>query len=300
MSKKIELLSSNFKLAKTPLGTSKKYLIAGLALAPASNSGYNVCPWSTPKCRQACVLWFAGRTVMAPVREAALRRTRMFFEEREAFLTQLKHEIRLLVKRAAKADAQPVVRLNVGSDISWESVCPEVFSENPDVVFYDYTKGYKRALASLINSEWPSRYYLTYSMSEAEGSDTYAWYILQAGGRVAAVVAPDFERKRYRYSPMRGWKDPLPTRLLFSIEKNQYEHKEWRAVDADEHDLRLPEMGESGVLCLLRLKATGNSQETKAITSSGFTRQINPAGTRLLTNAESQLFTPLTLKGSNV
>ncbi len=38
----------------------------------------------------------------------------------------------------------PAVRLNDTSDLSWERLHPDLFTEFPNIQFYDYTKLYKR------------------------------------------------------------------------------------------------------------------------------------------------------------
>ena len=74
----MKLLSTNTKLEKIP-NAKKRYLVRGLSMAPHTMSGRNLCPWAAG-CAAVCVLWFAGRTVMQSVRDAMIRRAKLFFE----------------------------------------------------------------------------------------------------------------------------------------------------------------------------------------------------------------------------
>jgi hypothetical protein len=68
---------------KTRKGEAKGWLTAILHLAPSSLSGFNVCPWSD-RCEDPC-LNTAGRGAMSNIQRAGLRKTRLFFEDRQAF-----------------------------------------------------------------------------------------------------------------------------------------------------------------------------------------------------------------------
>lgn len=216
------------------------------------------------------MLWHAGRTVGPKYRAAAIRRTKMFFEDREGFLALMVADMQRLEREANDLEGRLAVRLNNASDISWESVAPWLFSQFPNCCFYDYTKSVKRALASAHRgANWPSNYWLTYSVSDAAGSDGNAESVLLAGGNVAVVVRPDFEAKRFRYSPLRGWNDALPKTLW-------YQGIGYDAVDGDQHDLRLPRFDGQSSVVLLRFKSSGCSQERKSIEADRFLRTITP------------------------
>jgi hypothetical protein len=115
--KRPKLLPSNTKLKKG----RKRYLIAGLALAPADHSGHEVCP-HRGACAESCVLWFAGRTVTKPVRDAAINRTKWLFQDRVSFLDRLSAEIHNHHLKACRIGYKPLVRLNAASDLTWESI----------------------------------------------------------------------------------------------------------------------------------------------------------------------------------
>ena len=124
--------SANLKLDKT-----QAY---GLSLAPARLSGYNTCTHSTPACRRIC-LNTAGKGAYSSVQKARMVKTRFLYEHPHEFVSILMHELQNLYSKYGK-DLR--VRLNVLSDIPWESVFPDVFLCAPRARFYDYTKDWER------------------------------------------------------------------------------------------------------------------------------------------------------------
>ena len=174
---------------KTAKGEAAGWLTAIMHLAPATLCGARtpsgrlrtVCPKASPGCLAAC-LNTAGRGRMDRVQQARIRKTRMFFDDRPAFLSQLERDIAAHERRARRADMLPAVRLNGTSDIVWEKVAPEIFENFPDVQFYDYTK--------IPGRTTPANYHLTFSRSEE--NDASARAELAAGRNVAAVFAPEW------------------------------------------------------------------------------------------------------------
>jgi len=134
---------------------SKKYgeLTLSLYLAPAKTSGYEVCPGRTAECTRLC-LNESGMNSMVRndrgdmINRSRIKKTRLFFEEREFFMKWLIFEINAGITKAKKLGFRFSVRLNNTSDIN-----PEEFILNgknileifPDVQFYDYTKVPARA-----------------------------------------------------------------------------------------------------------------------------------------------------------
>lgn len=143
---------TNSKLAKAEaLG----WVVAGLSLAPAMESGRQVCPDSTPGCRSICLYGQGRPRTFTRIQAARVARTVAWHEHREWFLSQLRAEL------AGLRGPRTAVRLNVFSDLPWERLCPGMFSEFPGIQFYDYTKSYRRMV-----SELPPNYHLTFSRSE--------------------------------------------------------------------------------------------------------------------------------------
>jgi hypothetical protein len=166
------LTVGNPKLMK---GTKKGYLSFVLHLAPASLSGYNVCPMASDGCRSACLntagrggIFKLGATTNA-IQQARIRKTRMFFENRPAFMAALVKDIRKGIAQAERKGLTPVFRLNGTSDIRWENIPVSVPNSEytfrnvmemfPGVTFYDYTKILNRR-------DLPANYHLTVSRSE--------------------------------------------------------------------------------------------------------------------------------------
>jgi hypothetical protein len=136
-------------------GAGRGYATAGLSLAPAWESGHNTCSNHSTECSAAC-LFFAGRGAMKKIQEARIKRTKMFFEQRNDFLDLLNSDIYQFVANARALDLEPVIRPNILSDIRWERFgIPQRWSM---IGFYDYTKIPNR-------KGLPSNYKLTFSFS---------------------------------------------------------------------------------------------------------------------------------------
>jgi hypothetical protein len=174
-------------------GLSQGYMTYILHLAPASVSGYETCPKRTAGCTAAC-LNTAGRGGMFKkgentnvIQRARIRKTKMFFENRESFLALLVKDIELAIKQSAKKNLIPVFRLNGTSDISWEKYSvvrngveyKNVFDAFKEVLFYDYTKILGRKIQQLDN------YSVTFSA--ADGNDSDVLRAIKEGLNIATV-----------------------------------------------------------------------------------------------------------------
>lgn len=160
------LSTANPKIQK---GTKLGYLSFILHLAPATLSGKETCPKRTAGCTAAC-LNTAGRGGMFRkgentnmIQQARIRKTKMFFEQRDAFMLQLEKDINLGIRQAAKLGLTPVFRLNGTSDLSVEKW--GIIEKFPTVQFYDYTKVLGRKVSHLPN------YHLTFSAADGNEAD---------------------------------------------------------------------------------------------------------------------------------
>lgn len=160
-------------------------------LAPYKLSGKNLCPHASKGCAAAC-LFTAGRGRYQRVKDARLRRAMMYLEERERFFDLLTTELASFVGHCRRKNQRAAVRPNGTSDIGWERVAPWLFTQFPEIQFYDYTKSLKRMLAFLAG-DFPGNYHLTFSRSES--NDAECLQVLRAGGNVAAV----FEKMPQRW-----------------------------------------------------------------------------------------------------
>ena len=171
--------------AKTVKGQGRGYMTAILYLAPADESGYEVCPMASKGCRKAC-LNKAGMGAFSNVQAARIAKTKWYFEDRGAFMAQLVTEVRAFIRKAIKLGLIPVVRLNGTSDIPWERVPVEdqanIMKLFPSVQFYDYTKRSNRR-------DLPANYHLTFSL--AEDNDSRARVAARNGANIAVVFRND-------------------------------------------------------------------------------------------------------------
>ena len=173
----MKLLST--KNYKTSKGEKLGFLTGVLYLAPAKISGFEVCPKRSAGCTEAC-LYTAGMGAFSNVQLARINKTKLFFEDRENFMTQLRKDIIALVRKAEKTNMIPAVRLNGTSDIEW--LRTGIVNEFPDVQFYDYTKVLNR-----LTKDIPTNYHITFSQNEANGFEVMT--ALNSGFNAAVVFS---------------------------------------------------------------------------------------------------------------
>jgi hypothetical protein len=162
------------------------FLSFGLHLAPYKLGGKNICPNASDGCIKSC-LNTSGQGIYSRVQESRLKKTKMFHENREEFLRGLYKEINAKVTTAAKTGDKVSFRLNLTSDVVWETVKlnGKNFMEHfPTVQFLDYTKNLKRML-NFLTGKFPKNYHLTFSRSES--NDSSVDIVLGCGGNVAVV-----------------------------------------------------------------------------------------------------------------
>jgi hypothetical protein len=147
-----------------------RYLTFGLSLAPAATNGLlvggrkvNLCPSLSRVCGKICLNGTGHARIADNVRRARIGKSRLFVLDREAFLAMLMKELHVAQRKADRLGKVLVVRLNVFSDVRWETVAPEVFTTFPRARFYDYTKIAARVAPGYV---LPPNYTLTFSRSE--------------------------------------------------------------------------------------------------------------------------------------
>ena len=184
MIKQTLLTAGNAKIVK---GEKLGYLTKGLHLAPADLSGYEACRWRSKGCTMAC-LNTAGRGRMERTQDSRIAKTKLFFEQKLDFLDKVAKEITSSIKSAVKKEMTAVFRLNLTSDLEWETIEDRqgetLFQKFADTNFYDYTKSFGR-MAKFLNGGLPSNYHLTFSRSEH--NDKLCEMVLEMGGNVAVV-----------------------------------------------------------------------------------------------------------------
>ena len=236
--------------AKTIKGTAGGYLTGILYLAPGQLAGVgNLCPHASAGCLAAC-LFTAGNARFENVNRGRVMRTRFLHSDRAGFLAMLRGEIAALVRKAKARGLRPVVRLNGTSDLPWEKLAPELFTDFPTVRFYDYAKSLRRVLA-YAKGEMPRNYHLTFSLSETNAAA--AGIALAAGVNVAAVA--DGIKPGQRFA-LPGTIEPRPT------------------FSADRHDLRFLDRKAAdgrGRIGILKAKGKARADQT------GFVMRVNSA-----------------------
>lgn len=220
----------NPKLVK---GEILGYKSFGVHFAPAKISGYQVCSSASAGCQTAC-LYTSGHGKFTRTQDARIAKTRRFFEARPEFLTELVKRVEAAIRKAKRQNLTPCFRLNLTSDIRWESIPvgghANIMAMFPQVQFYDYTKHTNR-------KNIPANYHLTFSRSEENDGVLDAMYV--AGYNVAVV-----------FDTPKG--AALPTTYMGRP-----------VIDGDEHDLRF--LDPKGVVVGLRGKG-----EAKKHTHNGF------------------------------
>jgi hypothetical protein len=209
--------------AKTDKGTASGYLTGILYLAPGQLAGVgNLCVHASAGCLAAC-LFTAGRAgIFEAVNAARVMRTRFLHDNRAGFIAALKGEIAALIRKAKRRGLKPVVRLNGTSDLPWEKLAPEIFTDFPRLRVYDYTKSLRRAVA-FAKGELPRNYHLTFSYSETNAAA--AGIAIAAGVNVAAVA--DGVKPGQRFA-LPGLPEARPT---FSADRHDLRFLDRKAAD---------------------------------------------------------------------
>jgi hypothetical protein len=227
------LTQGNSKIVK---GEKLGYITKGIHFAPANLSGFEVCQWRSKGCTMSC-LNTAGRGQMQRTQDSRIAKTKLFFNQQVDFLAKLSKEISSSIKSATKKGMKSVFRLNLTSDIAWESVFfnedqpKTIFDKFSSTQFYDYTKSFKRMAQYLgKHKEFPSNYHLTFSLSET--NQKLGEMVLEMGGNVAVV---------FRKQLPKTWKG-------------------YEVVNGDENDLRF--LDKKGVVVGLIEKGMAKKDET--------------------------------------
>lgn len=152
-------------------------------LAPGALSGRDVCPSRTEGCTALCLGEHSGYASFSPnVLVSRIAKTRRFFSDRKTYIGDLNQAIFAIERKAARLGKKVCVRLNGSSDIVWDGVAPQLFTDHPDVQFVEYTK-----IASRFNRPRPANLHLTFSRSETNEADCRR--LLARGVNVAVVFA---------------------------------------------------------------------------------------------------------------
>ena len=85
---------------------------------------------------------------MQNTQDSRIAKTKLFFEQKLAFIAKLQKEIASGIKSAVKKEMTAVFRPNLTSDLTWENIedanGQTLMQKFPDTQFYDYTKSFMR------------------------------------------------------------------------------------------------------------------------------------------------------------
>jgi hypothetical protein len=200
--------------AKTVKGAKFGYMTGIAYLAPSTESGYNTCQYASVGCKAAC-LFTAGKGAMSHVKNARVKKTLSFYDNKSIWLNKLNDEIGKMKKKSAKEDVTPCVRLNGTSDLPWERIWSDdglsIIERNTDIQFYDYTKNHFR-MFKFLKGDLPTNYHLTFSRSET--NEAKCLEVLANGGNVAVVFRNKLPKTWNGYTVINGdesdlrFKDP--------------------------------------------------------------------------------------------
>ena len=104
-----------------------------LQLAPAKESGYEVCNGRSKGCTNAC-LFSSGMGRFDNVKNGRIRKTKLFFEDREEFKRQLYKDIEALIRKGKRENKKVAIRLNGVSDLKFEEIFPDMFKKFKNVI----------------------------------------------------------------------------------------------------------------------------------------------------------------------
>jgi hypothetical protein len=243
----IGAINSSFKVVKT----SKVLEIDTYAmyLAPHNLSGHNVCAMATSECITGC-LNTSGRAKMNKsyemIMNARIKKTKLFYENRQLFIDILFNEINNAVKLSEKKGRQLAIRLNGTSDLNpilFKKDGKNVLETFPNIQFYDYTKILNRI--ELV-AKYPN-YDLTFSFNGNNWSD--ALIAIQNNVRVAVI----FDTKKSQKLPTMFNGVPV--------------------IDGDIYDYR--PIDEKNVIVGLRWKTIRNKIVNEQIKKSNFVVKVD-------------------------
>ena len=188
--------------AKVKYSYDKGVMTYIIYLAPADLSGRNVCPKSK-YCKAFC-LNGAGHNKAEVIAKginhskinlSRIKKTNIFFDNREDFMLMMIHEIMKYEEKAKSLGMQFACRLNGTSDISLNAFTYQgtpIYEIFPNVQFYDYTKVYNR----IETLAYVSNYDITFSY-DGHNWDECEQY-LSNHGRIAVVFDTPIMPKYWR------------------------------------------------------------------------------------------------------
>lgn len=169
---------------------------AASAKVPEGQGLLNFCLGSSEHCRATCLVLTGNHVSAFETSQKKLKLTYAFLTNPVLFIAALDRSLTLFECQCRAMDIDPVVRLNMLSDIPWYVLCPEIFEKHGQdlskkkgqqkgIAFYDYSKlpFWKRKEYKKVEHLLD----LTYSYSGSNSGRCRE--ALENGYRVAAVFA---------------------------------------------------------------------------------------------------------------
>ncbi len=205
-------------------------------LAPFNMSGHLVCP-KGQHCKDFCLNGsghnkadiLARGQKYSKTNQARIKKTKMFFKNKDLFMQTIIHEIEVAQKRANLNGREFAVRLNGTSDISplaFKYQGKNILELFPNVQFYDYSKCFNRE--KVMNDY--SNYDVTFSF------DGYNWDKCEQALKRNCKVAVIFEKELPKY------------------------YKGYKVIDANGYDMRY--LDEPGTIMGLHYHSTANDYKS--------------------------------------
>ena len=196
-------------------------------LMPWNWSGHQVCA-----CGEHCHFWClngsgrnCGDTIMrgfegSIINRARIKKTKLFFEDRDTFLNLMYYEIRKTQRYAETRGYGFSIRVNCTSDLNlrlfmYDGEHTNILDEFPDVQFYDYTK----VPANFDVSKEYKNYYMVASFDGY--NHKFIRDVLENGGNVAVVFEQEAKNFPIAY---RGYPviDGTKTDLIYTYPQGGY------------------------------------------------------------------------------
>lgn len=239
------LVSKGTSNAKTVKNTEETWIMY-ISPYDLNSYGKTVCSDSTTGCTQSCLGPHSGRALLFQmITQARIRKTDLYFSDRQAFCNMLLKDMIRLSKRAVEKQIKIQVRLNGTSDLDFIAILKNRTGFDirtlPGLSFYDYTKQIGK-----FKKYQGTDYKLTFSRSEKNTAECIEAIKY---GPVAVV----FDTKKNQ---------DLPT--TFSFDGINY----FPVIDGDKADDLMVNLG-SGFILGLRAKGKAKEDQT------GFVVRVN-------------------------
>lgn len=184
------LLSAGTTNAKTAKNSIKTFILY-IAPSTLNYAGDNLCPWAK-ECAKVCLNTAGHGGIkrkdgeLNSVQKSRRNKANYYVEDRRTFVQQLAGEIIKETEKAKRNGEKIAFRLNGTSDIDFIFYLQKYAGLNietlaPTAIFYDYTKGIKRAL----RYKGHPNYIVTFSRAENNHVETLT--ALKAGLNISAV-----------------------------------------------------------------------------------------------------------------